>query len=84
VSPSLSIERDFILSGPGVSAIESRYAELIPILDVASGACEVDLKQHLGYVVGVFIGYIQVAFERKRNKFRGHPQATRFSRLVNT
>jgi len=62
---TFEIERDLILSGPGISAIESRYAELIPILDAASGACEVNLKRHLGYAVGVFIGNIQVAFERK-------------------
>ncbi|HJT28016.1 MAG TPA: hypothetical protein VJ784_11445 [Pyrinomonadaceae bacterium] len=62
---TFEIERDFILSGPGISAIESRYAELIPILDAASGACEVNLKRHLRYAIGVFIGNIQVAFERK-------------------
>ena len=62
---TFELERDFILSSPGVAAIESRYADLIPILDAASGACEVNLKQHLGYAVGVFIGNIQVAFERK-------------------
>lgn len=58
-------ERDFILSSPGVSAIESRYAELISSLDAASGVCEVNLKQHLGYAVGLFIGNVQVAFERR-------------------
>lgn len=62
---TFEIERDFILSSPDVSEIESRYADLIPILDVASGTCEVNLKRHLGYAVGVFIGNIQVAFERK-------------------
>ena len=62
---TFEIERDFILSSPGVAAIESRYTDLIPILDAASGACEVNLKQHLGYAVGVFIGNIQVAFERR-------------------
>ena len=62
---TFEIERDFILTSPGLTAIESRYVDLIPILDAASGACEVNLKQHLGYTVGVFIGNIQVAFERK-------------------
>lgn len=58
-------ERDFILSTPGTAAIEARYADLIPILDAASGVCEVNLKQHLGYAVGEFIGNVQRAFERQ-------------------
>jgi OLD-like protein/putative AbiEii toxin of type IV toxin-antitoxin system len=57
-------ERDFILSGPGLAAIESRYSDLIPILDSTSGACEVNLKRYVGYAIGVFIGNVQVAFER--------------------
>jgi hypothetical protein len=57
-------ERDFILSSPGVTAIESRYGDLIPILDATSGACEVSLKRYLEYAIGVFIGNVQVAFER--------------------
>lgn len=58
-------ERDFILSTPGIAAVEVRYADLIPVLDTASGVCEVNLKQHLGYVVGEFIGSVQRSFERK-------------------
>lgn len=56
-------ERDFILSNDQQN-IEERYADLLPILDTASGSCEVDLRRHLGYTIGVLIGNIQVAFER--------------------
>lgn len=62
---TFEIERDFILSNPGTAAIEARYAVLIPILDAASGSTEVNLRQHLGYAMGLVIGKVQVAFERK-------------------
>ncbi len=58
-------ERDFIVASPGVSTVEAHYAELTPLLDAASGVCEVNLRQHLGYAIGVFIGNVQVAFERR-------------------
>jgi len=62
---TFEVERDFILSNPGLTAIESRYQNLIPILDAAVGVCEVNLKQYLGYAIGTFIGHVQLAFERK-------------------
>lgn len=57
------VERDFILTNESVD-IEARYAALLPILDAASGTCEVDLRRHLSYAIGVLIGNVQVAFER--------------------
>ncbi|HEV2691317.1 MAG TPA: AAA family ATPase [Verrucomicrobiae bacterium] len=57
-------ERNFIFENPDQSSVEARYSALIPILDAASGACEVNLKQHLGYAVGILIGNIQTGFER--------------------
>jgi hypothetical protein len=62
---TFEVERDFILSNPGLTEIESRYQNLIPILDEAVGVSEVNLKQYLGYAIGTFIGHVQLAFERK-------------------
>lgn len=60
---TFEVERDFILSKPGQVAVEERYADIVPILDSVSGASEVDLRKHLGYALGIFIGNVQVAFE---------------------
>jgi len=62
---TFELERDFILSNPGSTGIESRYQNLIPILDEAVGVREVNLSQYLGYAIGAFIGKVQLAFERK-------------------
>lgn len=62
-SETFESERDFILTNIKQD-IEARYVDLLPILDAASGSCEVDLRKHLGYTIGVLIGNIQVAFER--------------------
>lgn len=56
-------ERDFVLTAES-SDIEARYAALLPILDAASGTCDVDLRRHLSYAIGLLIGNVQVAFER--------------------
>ncbi|HCE45439.1 MAG TPA: hypothetical protein DET40_18015 [Lentisphaeria bacterium] len=58
-------ERDFILSNSDITVTETRYADLIPILDAASGVCDVNLRQHLSYAIGIFIGSVQVAYERR-------------------
>lgn len=57
-------ERDFLLSSADQTGIEARYASLIPILDQASGSCTVDLRKHLSYTIGEFLGNVQRAFER--------------------
>lgn len=57
-------ERNFLLSAESTD-IEARYSLLIPILDAASGTCEVDLRRHLSYAIGVLIGNVQVAFARR-------------------
>lgn len=61
---TFELERDFILECSDKKVIEQRYGELVSILDVVSGACEVDLHRFLGYSVGTLIGTIQTAFER--------------------
>jgi hypothetical protein len=61
---AFDVEREFILASER-SAIEARYADLLGILDAASGSAEVDLRKHLGYALGELIGNIQRAFERK-------------------
>lgn len=63
-SRTFEAERDFILANIGSDTIASRYADIIPLLDLASGVCEVDLRRHLGYALSVFIGNVQMAFER--------------------
>jgi hypothetical protein len=57
-------ERDFILSSADQAAIEARYGSLIPILDQASGSSTVNLRKHLSYTIGEFIGKVQRGFER--------------------
>lgn len=57
-------ERDFLLSLTDQTAIEARYASLIPILDQASGSCTVDLRKHLSYTISEFIGNVQRGYER--------------------
>lgn len=57
-------ERDFVMNNQNKKALEDRYCDLIPILDKACGACDVDLKQHLEYAIRVFVGSVQVAFEK--------------------
>lgn len=57
-------ERDFLLSSVDQVAIEARYALLIPILDQASGSSTVNLRKHLSYTIGEFIGNVQRGFER--------------------
>jgi len=63
-SRTFEAERDFILANIGSDTIASRYSDIIPLLDLASGVCEVDLRRHLGYAISVFIGNVQMAFER--------------------
>lgn len=58
------IERDWILAGQSLGDVETRYSSLLPVLDAASGQCEVDLKKHLGYSISELIGAIQLGFER--------------------
>ncbi len=57
-------ERDFLLSTVEQAAIEARYASLIPILDEASGSSTVNLRKHLSYTIGEFIGNVQRGYER--------------------
>lgn len=57
-------ERDFLLSSVDQAAIDARYGPLIPILDLASGSSTVDLRKHLSYTIGEFIGNVQRGFER--------------------
>lgn len=57
-------ERDFLFSTDDPAAIEARYSLLIPILDQASGSSAVNLRKHLGYTIGEFIGNVQRGFER--------------------
>jgi hypothetical protein len=58
-------ERDFILTNATKDSIETRYAELLPLLDAACGEAEVNLKRYLAYAIGIFIGNVQVGFERR-------------------
>src|SRR5580704_3540266 len=57
-------ERDWLMEGKTLIEVESRYSQLLPVLDAASGACEVDLQKHLGFAIGELIGSIQRGFER--------------------
>lgn len=59
------MERDFLLTADDQAEIDVRYGPLIPILDQASGSSTVDLRKHLGYTIGEFIGNVQRGFERK-------------------
>jgi len=52
-------ELDFLLEAPDPAAVEARYPELIPILDFAQGASEIDLDRHLGNVIGEWIAIVQ-------------------------
>lgn len=61
---TFEMERDFLLSSADQRAIEVRYESLIEILDQASGSCTVDLRKHLSYTIGDFIGNVQRGFER--------------------
>ncbi len=57
-------ERDFLLSSADQAAIEARYGQLVSILDQASGSSTVNLRKHLSYTIGEFIGNVQRGFER--------------------
>jgi hypothetical protein len=57
-------ERDVLLSSVDQAAIDARYGPLISILDEASGSSTVNLRKHLSYTIGEFIGNVQRGFER--------------------
>lgn len=81
-------EQNWLMNSPSSSEVESRYPDLIPLLDAASGSCDVDLRKHLSYSIRELIGAIQRAFARGEIKsaedLMGHAEVgwTIYSRIV--
>lgn len=57
-------EQSWLMEARTASEVELRYSTLHPLLDDASGACDVDLMKHLTYSIRELIGAAQLAFAR--------------------